>query len=58
MSSKWPAEIKFKTVVLQVEDRICKFCKSSLHLYKDRIHRIYSFDGALKFLVQIPFPKY
>jgi len=30
MPSKWPAETRFREVVLKVEDNVCKICGSAL----------------------------
>ena len=48
MPSKWPTDIRFKTVILNIKDKRCKVCGSKLSIRKSRIHRIYSLKGALK----------
>jgi hypothetical protein len=53
MPSKWPKEFEFKTIILEVEDKLCRFCGSNLTVHKDRIHRILSLEGPLKLVCKL-----
>lgn len=53
MPSKWPLETQFRERVLYVSDKVCKVCKSPLIIRKDRIHRIYTLEGAVKLVCKL-----
>lgn len=47
MPSKWPTDIRFKNVILKVNEKKCKVCGRQVSIRKTRIHRIYSVKGPL-----------
>ncbi len=53
MPSKWPKDVQFKTIVLKVEDKVCRACGSNLTVHKDRIHCILSLEGPLKLVCKL-----
>lgn len=53
MPSKWPEGIQFKEILLKVEDNVCKKCNSELIIRKNRIHCIYSLDGAIRLVCKL-----
>jgi hypothetical protein len=53
MPSKWSNNIKFKEVILKVEEKTCHVCGRQLVIRKDRIHHIYSLAGPLKLVCKV-----
>jgi hypothetical protein len=50
MPTKWPKEVRFKEVILCVQEKTCRQCGSHLVICSHREHCIYTFDGALKLI--------
>jgi len=48
MPAKWPVKIKFKEVILKVDQKTCHVCGSKVVVRKERIHQIYSLEGPLR----------
>jgi hypothetical protein len=59
MSHSWPMETAFKSVELDVEDRICEHCGQWMHICGHRRRRLFTLEGPLQLLlkvVQCPIP--
>jgi transposase len=41
MRHRWPEDIRFTRVVLEVEDNVCGVCGGTLHICDHRRHRIF-----------------
>ena len=42
MRHRWPEDIRFTRVVLEVEDNVCGVCGGTLHICDHRRHRIFT----------------
>lgn len=53
MARRWPKDVVFTRVPLEVEDRRCSVCGRTMRICDHRHHRIYTFDGPLHLVCKL-----
>jgi hypothetical protein len=53
MSHSWPMETAFRSVELDVEDRICQHCGQWMHVCGRRKRRLFTLQGPLQLLLKV-----
>ena len=53
MARRWPKDLAWTKVVLEVENTWCDQCDRPMHVRKHRDHRIYSFEGPLHLVCKL-----
>jgi len=53
MRHRWPEDIRFTRVVLEVEDNVCGVCGGTLHICDHRRHRIFTLQGPVEVVCKL-----
>ncbi len=53
MRHRWPEDIRFTRVVLEVEDNVCGVCGGALHICDHRRHRIFTLQGPVEVVCKL-----